>query len=166
MNASELHDFDEQVDMMKAHEWDRVLMWPQLWSEFKTPLNHVWNWVSVPFEKSYSDAVPGDRHGVYTFAIAPGVAQHPLLYLVTYVGKADRMTLQARFLSYFYERPSIKRPQIGRFLRRYDGFIMFSFCPVADVSTIYEIENQLINTLIPPLCRRYPDKVSAARRAF
>lgn len=152
--------------MMKAHEWDRVLMLPQLWSEFKTPLNHVWNWGSVPFEKSYSDAVPDDRHGVYTFAIAPGVAQHPLLYFVTYVGKADRMTLQARFLSYFYERTSIKRPQIGRFLRRYDRFIMFSFCPIADVSTIYKIENQLISALFPPLCRQFPDKVSAARRAF
>jgi hypothetical protein len=52
--------------------------------------------------------VPDDQHGVYTFAIAPGVAQHPLLYLVTYVGKASRMTLRARFLSYFDERQNLK----------------------------------------------------------
>ena len=103
---------------------------------------------------------------MYTFAIAPGVAEHPLLYLVTYVGKADRMTLLARFLNYFSEKRRIDRPHVGRFLRQYDGFIMFSYCPVVDVSIIYEIENQLISALIPALCRNYPDKVSAERRAF
>ena len=166
MNATELHDFDQQVDLMDAHSWDSIVMWPQLWSEFTTPPNHIWNWDSVPFRRDCSDAVPDDQHGVYTFAIAPGVAQHPLLYLVTYVGKAYRMTLRARFLSYFNEKRSLKRPRIGRFLRRYDGFIMFSFCPVADVSAISEIEDQLINALISRLCKRYPDKVSAMARAF
>ena len=98
--------------------------------------------------------------------LPPGVAEHPLLYLVTYVGKADRMTLRARFLSYFSEKRKIDRPHVGRFLRQYDGFIMFSYCPVADVSKINEIENQLNAALIPPLCRDYPDEVSAERRAF
>ena len=166
MNETELHDFDQAVDLMEAHTWNRIVMWPQLWSEFITPPNHVWNWESVPFQRDCSDAVPDDQHGVYTFAIAPTLAQHPLLYLVTYVGKAYRMTLQSRFLSYFDEKHSLKRPHIGRFLRRYDGFIIFSFCPVVDVSTISEIEDQLINALIPRLCKRYPDKVSAMVRAF
>ena len=105
MNATELHNFDQQVDAMSAHRWERIVMWPRLWSEFTNPPNHIWNWDSVPFQSESSDTVPDDQHGVYTFAIAPGVAQHPLLYLVTYVGKANRMTLQARFLSYF--QPSI-----------------------------------------------------------
>ena len=166
MNATELHDFDQQVGVMQARTWTRIVMSPQLWSEFKTPPNHVWNWDSVPFQKDCSDAVPDDQHGVYTFAIAPSVAQHPLFYLVTYVGKAEKMTLQARFLSYFNEKKNLKRPHISLFLNRYDGFIMFSFCPVADVSTIFEIENQLINALIPPLCRQYPDAVSDMVRAF
>ena len=167
MNETELHDFDQQVDVMSGHTWTRTVMWPQLWSEFKTPLHHEWNWNTVPFQRHCSDAVPDDRHGVYTFAIAPRVAQHPLLYLVTYVGKADCMTLQARFLSYFSEKKKLKeRSQMNRFLRRYDGFIMFSFCPVADVSTISEIEDELINALIPPLCKQYPSKVSAKVRAL
>lgn len=167
MNETELHDFDQQVDMMQAYSWNRIITWPKLWDEFKTPPNHVWNWDSVPFQRNCSDDVPDDQHGVYTFAITSNVAQHPLLYLVTYVGKADRMTLQERFLSYFGEKKMLrKRPYIGRFLRRYDGYIMFSFCPVSDISIINEIENELINALVPPLCRRYPDKVSAMRRAF
>ena len=166
MNASELHDFDERVDMMQARVWNDIVMAPQLWSEFKTPLNHIWKWDSVPFQRDCSDAIPNDRHGVYTFAIAPGVAEHPLLYLVTYVGKADRMTLRARFLSYFSEMRKLDRPHVGRFLRRYDGFVMFSYCPVVDVSKIYEIENRLNAALLPPLCRDYPDEVSAERRAF
>ena len=166
MDEAELHDFDQQVDAMKAHTWNRIVMWPQLWSEFKTPSNHVWNWDSVPFQRNCSEAVPNDQYGVYTFAIAPRVAQHPLLYLVTYVGKAERMTLQARFLSYFNEKKNLKRPHISQFLRRYDGFITFSFCPVADVSTISEIEDELLNGLIPRLCRQYPAKVSAMVRAF
>ena len=166
MNATELHDFDQQVDAMKAHVIQPIVMWPKLWSEFTTPAAHVWNWDSVPFQRDYSDSVPNDRHGIYTFAIAPGVAQHPLLYLVTYVGKADRMTLRARFLSYFNEKHSLKRPHIGRFLRHYEGFIMFSFCCVEESSTIPEIEDELINALLPPLCKELPAKVSAIRRAF
>ena len=171
MNQTELHDFDEQdfdqrVDAMKAHAWTRIVMWPQLWSEFRTLPNHTWNWNSVPFQTNCADAIPGGQHGVYTFAIAPGVAQHPLLYLVTYVGKAYRMTLRERFLSYFDEKKSLKRPHIRDFLRRYDGFIMFSFCPVPDVSKITEIEDELIDALIPRLCKRLPSKASAVVRAF
>ena len=171
MNETEFYDFDEQVfdqrvDAMKAHTWTRTVMWPQLWSEFKTSPNHVWNWNSVPFQRNCADAIPGDQHGVYTFAIAPGVAQHPLFYLVTYVGKADRMTLHDRFLTYFNEKKNLKRPHIRDFLRRYDGFVMFSFCPVTDVSKISEIEDELISALIPRLCKQYPGKVSALVRAF
>lgn len=171
MNEIELYDFDEQdfdqqVNAMKAHTWTRTVMWPQLWSEFKTPPNHVWRWNSVPFRRNCADAIPDDQHGVYTFAIAPDVAQHPLLYLVTYVGKAYRMTLHDRFLSYFSEKKNLKRPHIRDFLRRYDGFVMFSFCPVADVSRISEIEDELISALIPRLCKRYPGKVSDIARAF
>lgn len=176
MNEIELHDFDQQdfdqqdfdqqVDAMKAHTWHRIVMWPQLWSEFKTPANHVWDWHSVPFQRNCADAIPSDQHGVYTFAIAPNVAQHPLLYLVTYVGKAYRMTLYERFLSYFNEKKSLKRPHIRNFLRKYEGFVMFSFCPIADVSEISEIEDELISALIPRLCRQYPSKVSAMVGAF
>ncbi len=166
MNATELHDFDQQTDAMGAHRWERIVMWPRLWSEFTNPSNHVWNWDSTSFQRNCSDSVPDDKHGVYTFAIAPGVAEHPLLYLVTYVGKAGKMTLRARFLSYFNEKRNLKRPHIGRFLRQYEGFIMFSFCPVEDASTISQIEDELINALIPPLNRKLPAKVSAMVRAF
>ena len=107
-----------------------------------------------------------NRPLVYTFAIAPDVAQHPLLYLVTYVGKAYRMTLHDRFLSYFSEKKNLKRPHIRDFLRRYDGFVMFSFCPIVDVSKISEIEDELISALIPRLCKQYPGKVSDMVRAF
>ncbi len=171
MNETELYgfdeqDFDRQVDAMRAHTWRRTVMWPQLWSEFKTPPNHVWNWNSVPFQRNCADAIPDNQHGVYTFAIAPGVAEHPFLYLVTYVGKAHRMTLHDRFLSYFNEKNNFKRPHIRDFLRRYDGFVMFSFCPVADTSKIPEIENELIDALIPRLCRQYRGKVSKILPAF
>ena len=166
MNASELHDFKRQVGEMQSHNWTRVVMWPRLWSEFKTPANHVWHWDSVPLEKSCSNAVPDDQHGVYTLTIAPPVARHPLLYFVTYVGKADKMTLQARFLSYFNEKQNLKRPHITLFLDQYDGFIKFSFCPVTDVSKISYIERELITALVPPLCKDLPAKVSPMVRAF
>ena len=143
-----------------------VIMSPSLWAGFTTPSLHVWNWTSVPFQRDFADCVPHDEHGVYTFTIAPGVAEHPLLYLVSYVGKADVMTLQARFLTYFGEKRRLKRPQIGYFLRKYGGSIMFSFCPVKKIEIIPEIENELISALMPYLNRSWPGKVSDKRRAF
>jgi len=166
MNATELHDFDQQVDAMKADIVWPIVMSPKLWAKFATPPTHVWNWNSVPFQRDFSDSVPDDKHGVYTFAIAPGVAGHPLLYLISYVGKADKMTLRARFLSYFSDKRSLKMPHISHFLRKYEAFIMFSFCPVKETAIISEIEDELIGALIPYLNRRYPGAVSDMVRAF
>lgn len=167
MNETELHDFDQQVDAMQADIiWPHVIMSPKLWTRFTTPSLHVWNWESVPFHEDFANCVPHDKHGVYTFTIAPGIAEHPLLYLVSYVGKADNMTLQARFLTYFSEKRSLKRPHIGRFLRKYNGFIMFSFCPVKETKIISEIEDGLISALMPYLNKRWPGEVSDKRRAF
>ena len=167
MNEIELHDFDQQVDAMKADVIrPPVIMSPNLWARFTTPSLHVWNWNSVPFQRDFADWVPHDEHGVYTFTIAPGVAEHPLLYLVSYVGKAYDMTLRARFLTYFTQKRSVKRPQIGYFLRKYDGFIMFSFCPVEETEIIPRIEDELISALMPYLNRSWPAEVSSKRRAF
>ena len=166
MNATELHDFDQQVDVMKTDIVWPMIMSPKLWAKFITPPSHVWNWNSVPFQRNFSDCVPHDKHGVYTFTIAPGVAEHPLLYLTSYVGKADTMTLRARFLSYFSVKHSLKDPHIGYFLRKYEGFVMFSFCPVKETEIISEIEDGLIGTLLPYLNRRWPGTVSDKRRAF
>ena len=167
MNETELHDFDQQVDAMKVDIiWPPVIMSPNLWAGFTTPSLHVWNWNSVPFQRGFADCVPYDEHGVYTFTIAPRVAEHPLLYLVSYVGKADDMTLRARFLTYFTEKRSLKRPQIGYFLRKYDGFITFSFCPVKETEIIPGIEDGLISALMPYLNKRWPGVVSDQRRAF
>ncbi len=167
MNETELHDFDQQVDAMKADVISPpVIMSPNLWAGFTTPPLHVWNWNSVPFQRDFADCVPHDEHGIYTFTIAPGVAEHPSLYLVSYVGKAYDMTLRARFLTYFSQKRSVKRPQIGYFLRKYDGFIMFSFCPVKETEIIPGIENKLISALMPYLNRSWPGEVSDKRRAF
>lgn len=166
MNESKLHDFDQQVDAMKADIIWPTIMSPKLWAKFITPSFHIWSWNSVPFHRDFSDYVPHDKHGVYTFAIAPGVAEHPLLYLISYVGKADVMTLRARFLSYFSEKRSLKRSHIGYFLRKYEGSIMFSFCPVKETKIISEIEDRLVSALIPYLNRRWPGAVSDERRAF
>lgn len=166
MNEFELHDFDQQVDAMKADIISPTIMSPKLWTKFTTPEFHVWNWNSVPLQRNYAECVPHDKHGVYTFTIAPGVAEHPLLYLISYVGKADDMTLRARFLSYFSEKCSLKRPHIGYFLRKYEGFIMFSFCPIKETEFISEIEDGLISALLPHLNKRWPGTVSDKRRAF
>ena len=167
MNEIELHDFDQRVDAMRVDIISPpVIMSPNLWAGFTTPSLHVWNWNSVPFERDSADRVPHDEHGVYTFSIAPGVAEHPLLYLVSYVGKAHNMTLQERFLTYFSQRRSVKRPQIGYFLRKYNNSIMFSFCPVERTEIIPGIEDELISALMPYLNRSWPGTVSDERRAF
>ena len=167
MNETELYDFDQQVEAMKADVISPpVIMSPSLWAGFTTPSLHVWNWNSVPFQRDFADCVPHDEHGLYTFTIAPRVAEHPLLYLISYVGKADAMTLRARFLTYFSQKRSVKRPQIGYFLRKYDGFIMFSFCPVKETEIIPGIEDELISALMPYLNKRWPGAVSDERRAF
>ena len=167
MNETDLYDFDQRVDEMRSGVISPdVIMSPNLWAGFTTPSLHIWNWTSVPFQRDFADCVPRDEHGVYTFTIAPGVAEHPLLYLVSYVGKAHNMTLRARFLDYFTQRRSVKRPQIGYFLRKYDGSIMFSFCPVNRIEIIPEIEGELISALMPYLNRSWPGRVSGERRAF
>jgi len=75
------------------------------------------------------------------------------------------MSIRDRFLSYFSTKKNLKRPQITRFMVKYDGFVDFTFCEVSK-KDIKDAEDALLAAIVPVLNKRFPVRLSAIMRAF
>ena len=96
----------------------------------------------------------------------PGVASHPRNHFVIYIGKADNMTLRARFQSYFRDMQRVKRPAIAYVLTKYFGYLEFCFTAVSQVADIEPGEGSLLSALIPPFNTSFPAEVSEVIRGL
>ena len=159
-------DLTQSIDAAKAHVISRVIFWPARWKKFSAPPGIRWGWRSVPFEQSSSLLVPDDKHGLYSFVLCPKVASHPKNHFILYVGKADRMTLRARFLSYFQEMAKVKRPTICYILNKYSGYLEFCFTPVQQRNEIERGEDCLLSAILPPFNTDFPAEVSETIRGL
>ncbi len=156
----------DAINEAKKYVVNRVIYWPKRWQEFAPPAGIEWKWKSVPFVESAATSVPDDQHGLYSFVICPSIAEHPKNYFVLYVGKADKMTLRARFKSYFREMKKIKRPAVCYHLNQYAGFLEFCFTPVANKKEIEPGENSLLSALLPPCNSEFPAEVRQVIRGL
>jgi hypothetical protein len=166
MSAFSPVDLVQAVDVAGAHVIRRAIFWPERWKAFNPPPSIAWNWQSVPFEKASAAAVPADEHGLYSFILCPGVASHPRNYFVLYVGKADNMTLRARFRSYFRDMKRVKRPALAFVLTKYFGHLEFCFVPVSQASDIDPGEESLLSALIPPFNTQFRGEISEIIRGL
>ena len=162
---SSIHDFVSDSDDIQKHTFLKVVFWPKLWGEFSTPSGHRWRWRTIPFTQRSARRIPDTLHGVYAFVIHPRIVRHPGYRFIVYVGKADRMSIRERFLSYFNNKKNLTRPQITRFMVKYDGFVDFTFCEVSK-KHINDAENALLSSIVPVLNKRFPVRLSAIMRAF
>lgn len=120
----------------------------------------------MPFDKASASQVPNDGHGVYSFVLSPNVGAHPKNYFVLYVGKADKMTLRARFNSYFADMKRVKRPQICYALNMWEGYLEFCFTTIKFPQDIEVAENRLLDALLPPFNAQFSARVSKIIRGL
>jgi hypothetical protein len=138
---------------------------PRNWGKFpKLPFTLSWN--TVPFDSASIKSIPAKSHGVYTFVIDPKVCSHPKNSFVAYVGKAERMTIRARFESYLRDKEKLKRPQITYLLGKYYKNLAFCFLEVPSPHSIEHVEDSLIAALDPPFNHEQPVEVSLVRRGL
>jgi len=159
-------DFVQAVDVAAGHIIRRAMFWPERWKAFSPPPTITWKWQSVPFVKTSASSVPKNEHGLYSFVLCPGVASHPRNHFVLYVGKADNMTLRARFQSYFRDMKRVKRPAISFVLTKYFGYLEFCFTPVPQASDIDPGEESLLSALIPPYNTQFRGEISEVIRGL
>lgn len=140
-----------------------LLLWPKLWQEWKSPVKLKWE--GKRFSQASKGAIPNKR-GVYAFVIKPGVPPGMPISVLMYVGMSDR-PLRERFGEYLREmlNPS-GRPAINTMLRMYDGYVHFYCASVAKPAKPKQIEDYLIETLVPPMNKQYPAKVRRIIGAF
>jgi hypothetical protein len=151
----EAYDMISKVKSLRNCQIKPVVFDNARWATFVWPSGCRCKWTEVPFKETSISTVPADKHGVYSFSIVPGIARHPQNALLIYIGKADCMTLQERFISYFYERRRAKRLPLCEWLWDYRDYIVFSFCSISDVATIDVLESNLNSTLLPPANTEY-----------
>lgn len=159
-------DLIDEIDEAKTCLMQRVIFWPRRWQGFHPPAGIRWDWKSVPFDENASAQVPNDEHGLYTFVLSPKVADHPMNHFILYIGKADKMTLRQRFMSYFQEMRKIKRPPICYVLNKYSGYIHFCFTKVINENEIESGEDSLLAALMPPCNSDFPAEVSQIIRGI
>jgi len=164
--SSDPYDFVTAVQEAKGHVVERAIFWPARWKEFRRPRRQRWDWKSVPFNRASAKDVPNDQHGVYSFILCPSVAAHPKNHFVLYVGKADTMTLRARFRSYFDDMKRVKRPKICFALNMWDGYLEFCFTTVRHPADIVTVESRMLDALLPPYNTQFSGRVSKIIRGL
>jgi hypothetical protein len=86
--------------------------------------------------------------------------------VLMYIGMTDR-PLRDRFQEYLREmKDPTGRPAISTMLRMYDGYIHFYCASVADPIKPRVLEDHLLETLVPPMNKHYPAKISGIVAAF
>lgn len=162
----ESFDLCYKIDSLRRYEIQPVIFCPDLWKDFKPPKGVVWKWEQVPFEQESVRLVPDNNHGIYSFVISPNIANHPLNYFLLYIGKAEKMTLRARFRSYFNEIRKMKRIPLCQWLNHYQGYLYFCFCRIHDNNLINDVEQSLTHALLPPGNKQYEGELNKIMKAF
>ncbi len=158
------HDLVRAIDREKADHTTFTLS-PRNWRGFRSASANS-SWLIVPFKESAAAQIPSNDHGIYTFVIDPKVCGHHRNSFVAYVGKADKMTIRARFLSYFQDKKRLKRPQIAYLLNKFPRHLEFCFLVTLPPQSIGDLEDALIAALDPPFNRAQPASVRLIRKGL
>ena len=140
-----------------------LLLWPKLWRDWK--LGAALKWRGSPFLSTSKALIP-NKPGVYAFVVQPGFPDGLPISVLMYIGETDR-PLRERFGEYLREMTDpTGRPAVSTLLRMYGGYVFFYCASVVGPVRPKDIEDHLLETLTPPMNKRYPAKVSRIMGAF
>lgn len=141
-----------------------ILLWPKLWNEWNPPIQLRWK--GKKFSKSSQNNIP-NKSGVYAFVIQPGITIGLPISVLMYIGQTDR-PLRQRFGEYLHEMKNpTGRPAISTLLQMYTSKHLFFYCAIVRSPSLpRDIETLLLESLVPPMNRKYPAKISRIVRAF
>ncbi|EBP0009264.1 hypothetical protein HX37_00005 [Salmonella enterica] len=110
-------------------------------------------WRKVKFTADSRRHIPKEK-GVYAFAIDLGTSKLPGTSYILYVGKAGDInsdnTLFNRFYDYIRTQRRNNRPRIHDMLTLWKDHLSYYYAVVADGQSTGELEEKLLNILIPP----------------
>lgn len=158
-----MQDLVQQFDSKKLN----IELASHLWAKIDAKvLNIVQNssWTTFKYfndDKSINaeiENVSNTRGGIYLFYVSPEVIKEKQRFLM-YVGKAqitEYQNLRKRIREYKgYMPPDCSRPKVNKLFREWWEYIYCSYIEFDDNQLIDYIEEELINTLIPPINDKY-----------
>jgi len=141
--------------LFDAREWSRSASVPAK------------KWDHVDFPPLDVKKIPA-KPGVYIFFVQPDVFGIPQASGLMYVGKAK--SLQSRIGSYIAEVDSpwakTKRPMVWRMVNAWHGHLKYCYTTTATVTEAEQLEEQMLQSLQPPMNRHIPGEVGKRARAF
>lgn len=161
-----------------------------LWDEFnidvKTILNDQSGWKEFKYIQNgdinkIANKVPSNKGGIYSFYIKSDILKNKHDFLV-YIGRAQKTNKQnlrkriKEYIQYYKDPDSFERPKLRNIFKEWGEYIYCRYFVVDNSIQINNkmgndlikfIEEELINTLLPPANDRIPNVIiSAARSAF
>ncbi len=139
----------------------KALLYPFFWTDHEKHIPPS-EWTTVPFNAEEVVNIP-TKNGVYAFLIVPPSPNNFIAasYLM-YVGKAESMTLRARFKNYLKEKDGFgkgknkPRPLVQEFLSDYEGYTAFRYT-VLPKEIVLSTETKLLNTYAPYVNAQVPE---------
>lgn len=95
--------------------------------------------------------------------VQPGIANHPAISYLLYVGKVEKQGFRDRFRQYLNERvvgEKARRVHVTEMLDKWDGYLWFCFAAVDDQQAIEGVEDALLAAYLPPVNKDFPATIS------
>jgi GIY-YIG catalytic domain. len=142
----------------------RMLLYPQQWKKYVSPIGHPLSWNPVKFKQGNASDVPNTFGGVYSFVVRPEIAEHPQCAYIMYIGKANNF--RKRYYKYqSYDRGEVweaDQPHVAEMIHKWSEYLWFYYAKISDVSMIRTTEISLIQAFIPPVNREIGGKLGMA----
>ena len=152
-----------EIDMawasqLRQQTWSITLS-PELWQSLILP--QPLNWHRTTFDDTQANQMPNDLIGVYAFVLEPNIANLSLAYLL-YVGMTTD-SFRARFRKYkrHQQEERTNRQLVKLMLTTWPDRLAFYYAAIEDRDAVQPTEDALIAAFKPPVCRKYPARVSA-----
>lgn len=155
-----------ESDELKIYKVEDMILYPKRWSQFECPVELFWE--CVQFSKETEEEIPDDFGGVYTFVVQPGIANHPCVSYLLYVGQTTKQTFRERYGQYIKKKTSkeLVSLEIVNMLRKYEGYLWFCYAKIDDIDIIISVEKALQNSYIPPANTQFWGEIGPARRGM
>ena len=98
--------------------------------------------------------------GVYTFVVEPGIADHPAVHYLMYVGMTDKQDFRRRYAQYLREPSCEKRREhIAQLIEKWPNHLWFYYAELPQGPRIGRLESSLLAAYLPPLNDEFPAEV-------
>ena len=134
------------------------------WNDAKSS-SHAWTEVAFPPDPR--SLVP-DEPGVYVFVVKPDLFGLPATSGLLYVGKAKSLYDRVgHYMSEINKRHALtKRPHIWRMVNVWNGHLRYLFTTTATVTDAEDLEDRMLDALLPYFNKEFPAETSSRQRAF